>query len=133
MKNLRKYHPVPDPSTREKGNAAEVIARRYLEDKGYRILDTNWYHGRYELDIVALDGEELVIVEVRSKSGENFEHPEDAIPDKKIRHVISAADGWIRRHGWDKNTRFDLITVALQRQGACELNHYDHAFFPEPI
>ena len=46
------------------GKEGELLARQMLEEKGYKILETNWRHDKDEIDIVAMDGEELVIVEV---------------------------------------------------------------------
>ncbi len=117
-------------NTLQTGNAAEEIARKYLIRKGYRILETNWHFGHLELDIIARDGEELVIVEVKSRVGEPFEHPSDAISDKKIRMVIDAAEGWIQLKEETRNTRFDLITIVFTGPGTYELEHFDNAFNP---
>ena len=117
-------------NTRETGDAAEQIARAYLIKKGYQIIDTNWQFGHLELDIVARDGDELVIVEVKSRIGKKFDHPLDAISEKKMLQVIEAAEGWIQINDWNKNTRFDLIIVTMTYSGSYELEHYDNAFNP---
>ena len=117
-------------TTRETGDAAEQIAQNYLIKKGYRILGTNWYFGHLELDIIAQDGDELVIVEVKSRMGEGFDHPLDAISDKKMLQVIEAAEGWIQLNDWNKNSRFDLIIVVMTGADTYELEHYDNAFNP---
>ncbi len=115
-------------TTKETGDSAEHIAQGYLLEKGYKILDTNWRIGHLELDIVALDGEELVIVEVKSREGESFGHPTDAISNKKIKKVITAAEAWIQHHDWNKDARFDLILVTILGANDYELEHYDNAF-----
>ena len=74
-------------TTKETGDTAEHIAQGYLLEKGYKILDTNWRIGHLELDIVAQDGEELVVVEVKSREGEPFAHPTDAISEKKMKKL----------------------------------------------
>ena len=58
-------------STTETGNKGELLARNYLEDKGYTILDHNWRNQHLELDIVAQKDGKLVVVEV--KTGKGFE------------------------------------------------------------
>lgn len=116
------------PSTRATGDTAEHIARAYLENKGYEILDTNWRISHLELDIIARDGRELVIVEVRSRMGENFAHPSDALSPQKIKNILTAAEAWVLYHGWNGDTRFDLILVTLLGPGEYELEHYDNAF-----
>lgn len=115
-------------TTKETGDIAEQIAQQYLQKKGYRIIATNWYYGHLELDIIALDGEELVIVEVKSRTGEEFAHPSEAISDKKTHQVIEAADAWIQLTGWNKDARFDLIIVIFTGPDTYELEHFDNAF-----
>lgn len=115
-------------STKITGDTAEQIAREYLANKGYKIIASNWHYGHLELDIIALDGEELVIVEVKSKTGEEFAHPSDAISDKKMHQVIEAADAWVVQSEWNGDTRFDLITVVFTGPDTYELEHYDNAF-----
>jgi putative endonuclease len=118
-------------NTREIGSAAEQIARSYLISKGYRILAANWYCGHLELDIIAADKEELVIVEVKSRQGEPFSHPTEAVSAKKIRQVIEAAETYIQLNNWEKDTRFDLITVIFNGPAEFELEHYEDAFNAE--
>jgi len=115
-------------TTKETGDTAEHIAQGYLLEKGYEILTTNWRIGHLELDIVARDGEELVIVEVKSRIGEPFEHPSDALSDKKMKKVITAAEAWVQYHNWTGDTRFDLILVTIYGTNDYDLEHYDNAF-----
>lgn len=117
-------------TTKETGDTAEHIAQGYLLEKGYKILDTNWRIGHLELDIVAQDGEELVVVEVKSREGEPFAHPTDAISEKKMKKLITAAEAWIQYHNWNKDARFDLILVTILGTNDFELEHYDNAFNP---
>lgn len=118
-------------NTRIAGGVAEQIARAALEKKGYQIIAMNWYCGHLELDIVAVDKGELVIVEVKSRHGIRFEHPLDAMSNRKIRQVIDAADAYVESTGWAGETRFDLITVVFTGSGEFELEHYEDAFIPE--
>ncbi len=120
-----------DKNTRETGAIAEQIAKAYLEKKGYRVVTTNWYYCHLELDIIAYDGDELVIVEVKSRYGEGFDHPTDAISTKKMRQVIEAADAYINETCWVKDTRFDLITVVFTSPDNYELEHFEEAFNSE--
>lgn len=117
-------------TTKETGDTAEHIAQGYLLEKGYKILDTNWRIGHLELDIVAQDGEELVVVEVKSREDEPFAHPTDAISEKKMKKLITAAEAWIQYHNWNRDARFDLILVTILGTNDFELEHYDNAFNP---
>ncbi len=120
-----------DKNTRESGAIAEQIAQAYLIKKGYRIVTANWYYCPLELDIVAMDGDELVIVEVKSRYGDGFDHPTEAISRKKMRQVIEAAEAYIQETGWEKDTRFDLITVVFTSSENYELEHFEDAFNAE--
>ena len=114
----------------EKGRNAEQLAARFLMARGYRIWKTNWRWGKKELDIVALHGGELVIVEVKSRDGNAVNHPSKVVHLKKQRNIILAADAFIRFHNSRRPTRFDVIAV-IYTSGGVEIEHIENAFFPE--
>lgn len=116
-------------SQRDTGGFAERIAEQHLIKLGYKILDKNWYHGHYELDIVARDGDELVIVEVKSRQGLHYEHPSEAVTGAKIKRIVDAADAYIHEKNLDLETRFDIITIVFLNQ-KFELEHFKDAFYP---
>jgi putative endonuclease len=116
-------------STRELGEIAEGMAQQYLSKLGYHIKATNWYHGHLELDIIAQDGDELVVVEVKARSGLRYEHPSEAVTNAKMKRIVEAADAYIIEHEIELETRFDVITVIFLKQGH-ELEHFKDAFYP---
>src|SRR5690554_3127251 len=98
-------------SKRETGRIAEGLAQAHIRELGYEILDTNWQFGHLELDIIAKDKGQLVIVEVKSRNGLRYEHPSEAVTNKKIRFIVDAAEAYILLKNLDVETRFDIITV----------------------
>lgn len=116
-------------STRELGNIAEELARKHLVKLGYTILDQNWYYGHLELDIVAQDHDELVVVEVKSRNGLRYEHPSEAVTNTKIKRIVEAADAYLTEKALDADTRFDVITVIFVDE-KYELEHFKDAFYP---
>lgn len=114
---------------KEIGDRGEEIAQQYLVKLGYRILETNWHFHHYEIDIIAKDGEELVIVEVKSRTGTAFEHPSEAVGNRKIRFLIEAAEAYILKTDSHSDTRFDVITIIFDKY-RYELEHYKDAFYP---
>ena len=60
------------------GIQGEQLACQFLEKKGYVILERNWRHAKHELDIIAQDGKELVILEVKTRSSAKHGEPEEA-------------------------------------------------------
>lgn len=114
----------------ELGKAGEEAARSYLVKKGYKILETNWRHRHKEIDIIASEGNELVIVEVKTRDENCLEEPWAAVSNKKIRNLVTAANAWIQKNGIDLETRFDVISIVFSGRGKFELKHFPSAFLP---
>ena len=112
----------------ETGKQGEDAAIRYLEDKGYKMLETNWRFHRFELDIVATFNNELIIVEVKTRSGNYLVSPEKAVDDRKIRRIVTAADAYARKHGINLPIRFDVLCLIKKGQ-SYEFEHFEDAFF----
>lgn len=112
------------------GRHCEFMARTYLEQQGYLILETNWRSGHKEVDIIAKDGEMLVIVEVKARKNEDITNAEDAVDEKKIRNLIRATHNYILLKGLDCDVRFDIITLVLDDKGEYKLKHIKDAFLP---
>ncbi len=68
------------------GRKGEDLAAEYLSSKGYRILERNWRWSRAEADIIAMDGEVLVFVEVKTRTSDYFGSPDGY----EIRHIPDA-------------------------------------------
>lgn len=112
------------------GRHCEVMARNYLEENGYVILDTNWRSGHKEIDIIAKEGNMLVIVEVKARKNEDLANAEDAVNEKKIRNLVHATHNYILMKELNCDTRFDIITLILDQNGEYRLNHIKDAFYP---
>lgn len=113
----------------KKGRNAEKAAAGYLKARGYRIWKSNWRWGRKELDLVALYRGELVIVEVKSRIGNAVNDPSVVIDRIKERNIVLAAEAFIRLHGCNCPTRFDVIAVIYDGSGM-EIEHLENAFYP---
>jgi putative endonuclease len=111
----------------ELGNLGEERAQEYLISKGYIIKQTNWRCGKLELDIVAEKDGWLIIVEVKTRSTEFFEHPEESITLKKIRNLVNAAHEYIFQFDWNGYTRFDVIAVIPHGEEFL-IDHIEDAF-----
>lgn len=111
----------------ELGNIGEIRAQNYLKEKGYTLLNTNWKAGKLELDIIAKHLDWLVVIEVKTRSTDTFEHPEEAITVRKIRNLVNAAHEYILQHDWHGNTRFDVISVIPYGQ-EFRIEHIEDAF-----
>ncbi len=113
----------------EIGKVGENLAADYLIGKGYQILERNWRNVHKEIDIIAKDGDFLVIVEVKTRSTDEYGNPDIAVNRTKQRRLISAANSYIYRKKLDVNTRFDIISIILT-DGKPLIEHIEDAFLP---
>lgn len=112
----------------ELGRKGESIARQYLLNQGYLILDQNWRWHRKEIDIVAKKGAEIVVVEVKTRH-ENFSaEPYESVTFHKIRNIVEVADHWLKFHQSDLECRFDVISITIKKDGSHSLEHFPGAF-----
>ncbi len=111
------------------GKFGEDTAVAYLEKEGYAIRDRNWRKNHLELDIVASQNKELIIVEVKTRSNTNYIEPQEAVNWQKIRRIVIAADAYIKHFSIDIPVRFDIITV-VGEPGNFKVEHIINAFYP---
>lgn len=116
----------------ETGRKGEELAREYLIEKGYEILDTNWICNHREIDIVALKGDLLVFIEVKTRASLEFELPKEAVTLKKQKNLVKAADDYIQEKDIDLDGRFDIISV-YAREPMRVLEHIEEAFIPAEL
>lgn len=109
------------------GKAGEDAAADYLEEKGYTILDRNWRKNRLELDIIATKDDIIAFVEVKTRKNTDFREPHEAVDWKKIRHIVVAADAYIKLHAIDLKIRFDIIDV-VGDVGQFQITQIEDAF-----
>ena len=113
----------------ELGQTGEEIAAEYLVGKGYDILEVNWRHKHKEIDLIARDGDYLVIVEVKTRMSDGWENPREAVTNKKIRFLVDAAEAYIMKNDVMLETRFDIVTLIPSGDG-WEIEHIKEAFYP---
>lgn len=113
----------------EIGKVGEATACSFLKINGYTILETNWRYRRYELDIIASNGSELVVVEVKTRSEAYWVAPEDAVNHTKIRHIVSATNAYVLRNNINLPVRFDIICLVKQGMSYTVERHIEDAFF----
>lgn len=115
-----------DLTTRDLGRYGEQLACRYLTDSGLRILDRNWRCVRGEIDVVALDGHDLVVCEVKTRSDESFGAPFESVTRAKQRRLRVLAGLWRDAHPDDAAglvLRIDVISILRPPRGRAVLEH----------
>lgn len=93
------------------GKKGEQIATDFLINNGATILQRNWRFLRAEIDIVFLDGNTLVLAEVKTRSSTAYGKPEEFISNKKISLYLDAAEEYLKQNEMDNEIRFDIISV----------------------
>jgi putative endonuclease len=97
------------------GRRGEALAARELRRRGYAILERRWRCRLGEIDLVARDGEALVVVEVKSRSREDYGPPIDAVDRAKRRKLEKLARAYVQAKDIrDTNVRFDLVGVTFR-------------------
>ncbi len=117
-------------NTAETGMCGEDISCAFLKLKGYEILHRNYRAGRYELDIVAKDGDEVVFVEVKLRRSDDYGGALGAVPRKKRLDLARAAAWYLsERSPAAASYRFDVIAISIDRGSAgMRLSHIERAF-----
>ena len=111
----------------EFGKMGEQMAATYLTDKGYIILEHNYRRGHLEIDLIALDGDELVVVEVKSRAYDTILQPEEAVDHKKRLNIIRLANEYVKTHRRKENVRFDVISIVSNANGT-EIKHLKNSY-----
>jgi putative endonuclease len=107
------------------GRQGEELAAGFLAAGGMSILARNWRCAQGEIDIVALDGQELVICEVKTRSGVTFGTPLEAVTRQKAYRLRRLAALWLRDHdGLYDQIRIDVVGVLRAASGEFNLEHF---------
>ncbi|MBA7535350.1 hypothetical protein ES705_27603 [subsurface metagenome] len=113
----------------EIGKRGELLAASYIQGKGYEIVESNWRYKHKEVDIIAYDGDELVIVEVKLRSTDYFGEPSEAVTKKKQGFLIEAAEAYLYTIENAPEVRFDIISIVTSGDGY-KYDHITDAFNP---
>jgi len=114
------------------GKWGEDEAARFLEGRGYVILERDWKLGKRDLDIIALteNQDTLVFVEVKTRQSDDLQEPEEAVDDKKMRNLAIAANSYIKLNQVQQDIRFDIVTVLGKKKQMNSIEHIEDAFNP---
>ncbi|MCI0586473.1 MAG: YraN family protein [Planctomycetes bacterium] len=113
------------PGRADLGRHGEEAASRLLVSKGWRILGRDLRTRVGEVDLLALDGETLVVVEVKTRSGEAFGRPEEAVDGRRLARLRRAAQALALARGLsERPLRIDVVAVRAMRDGRLECEHF---------
>jgi putative endonuclease len=115
-----------------RGRLGERVARSHLRSLGLKFLTAN-FKGRGETDLIFRDGEELVFVEVKTRSNEEWIRPARAVDLRKQRLLTQTALDYLRMLRYPAvNVRFDIVEVLLREGRVREIRHLPNTFRMTP-
>ena len=118
-------------SNYKRGKLGEKIAKTFLAQKGYRIIDSNFQTRFGEIDLIATKGKKLVFVEVKLKIGVQFGQPEEMIGQAKISQVQKTAAAFLKTRSKIAAIypfyQIDAVCIVLkQDKTLLRINHYEN-------
>jgi putative endonuclease len=101
----------------ELGRRGEDVAAEYVEAQGMRVVERNWRCREGEIDLVAVDGDELVVVEVKTRTGTGFGHALEAVTPAKLARLRRLAAAWCHAHPSPspRGLRIDVVGITVER------------------
>ncbi len=119
----------PWRKTRPLGQQGEDLAAKTLKHGGYTILERNAHLGRYEIDIIAREGDTVAFVEVKTRRQEDIASPEANITSAKRSHLLRAARIYTSRvQDLEAYYRFDVVSILLPERGRPRITIFRDAF-----
>lgn len=114
------------------GERGEDAATAFLERSGMTIVERNWRCKSGEVDIIALDGEVLVMCEVKTRRSSAKGTPDEAVTLAKQRRYARLAAAYLQHAGLsEQQVRFDVISILVIAEDRALLRHHRAAFVPE--
>ena len=110
---------------RKFGIIGEKIAQGYLTNKGYEVIETNYYTKRGEIDIICKKDNCIIFVEVKTRTSLKFGTPAMAVNYTKRKHIKAVAKMYLhlnKLNGFE--IRFDVVEVFIN-SGKCNINHIE--------
>jgi len=115
-----------------KGRDGENEAKIFLEKLGFKFVEANYKNKIGEIDLIMTDGDTLVFVEVKLKTGVNSGNPEDMIDTRKLYQIKRTAESWAVENGlniYKQKLRIDAVCIVKKTDNTIErINHYKNLY-----
>jgi putative endonuclease len=101
----------------ELGKAGEKAAADLLRKRGYEVIGAGFLARRGELDLVCRRGNDLVVVEVKTRTNDSFGTPLEAVDGRKRRSLMAAAAEYRALAGWRGRIRYAVVGLTVKPEG----------------
>lgn len=110
------------------GRQGEQFVVQYIEQLGWKVISKN-YHSRFgEIDIIAMDGREIVFIEVKARSNREYGEPQESVDRRKLNKMIKTAQLYLlSKQQENESYRFDLFTLKKSQNGL-QIEHFKNIF-----
>ena len=117
-------------TNKEFGALGEKLAAKYLKKNGYKILEKNYKNKLGEIDLIVRDGDEIVFVEVKTRSADPYVGGAYSVDRRKQFHILRTAAVYLSESGCKLQPRFDILEMEVDRPTGRLIgaNHYKGAF-----
>jgi putative endonuclease len=102
------------------GKAGEQLGADWFVNNGYHLLELNWRHSHWEVDIIAVKNNTLHFIEIKTRRTKKYGQPEEKVGTKKIQNLINAAEQYLYLHPQWKRIQFDILAVIINSNCAPE-------------
>ena len=114
------------------GRRGERAAARHLKRRRFRIIARNYRCPAGEVDLICTDRETIVFVEVKTRTSDDFQDPQDTVSVAQRRRLFQAARFFLMEAAAPhRPARFDVVTVIWAEHGAAHIEHFQDAYRPE--
>lgn len=110
------------------GKKGEELAAQWLAARGFVILQRNWRHGRYEVDIIASQAGVLRIIEVKSRRSTSYGQPEESVSRRKFQHIMQGAAGWLLQYPGHRRLQYDVLAITLRKDSEPEFALFEDVY-----
>lgn len=93
------------------GDWGEAEAEKYFVNLGLEFVQKNYHTRGGEIDLILRDGEEIVFVEVKTRTSAALGYPEEAVTEEKMDHMIEAAEKYMEDHPEVREWRMDVLAI----------------------
>ncbi|MEK9130406.1 MAG: YraN family protein [Patescibacteria group bacterium] len=115
---------------RKTGNLGEELAKKYLKKQGYKIIKQNYNSRVGEIDLIAREKDQIIFIEVKTRTNHNFGYPEESVDSRKQNKIRMAAQNYlVKEKIFSENYRFDVVSVEInQLTQKANIKHIPDAF-----
>jgi len=115
------------------GTHGEQLAAEFMKNKGYTIFEKNYrVHHTGEIDLIAQKGDEIVFIEVKTRSSTQYGYPEEAVDYWKAKKISKSMRHFLHIHSLhDSYIRFDVISVYInEKNNITDIRHNENVILP---